>query len=332
MGAFDDLIPGAAKPAAGAFEDLIPAAPRRSAVDIVRDVGVTALKGAVGLPQAVVGLVDIPTGGRVGKFLEENAGYRPGETQEMLAGLYSDAQRAANAKVQAADGFVDTLKTAIDNPSTIATTIGESLPQMLGGAAVARGITTLAPKVAPWIAGALGEGVIGAGSAASQIREQTEDGLLTPKQSLAAAASGVGTAVLGAGGGKLAQKLGIGDIDTMLASKAGGSLPPGKTAAGFVKAVVGGGISEGAFEELPQSVQEQMLQNYALDRPLTEGVGNAAAMGLLSGAAMGGGAGHLQRLPAPLHRLRLSLLTRCWAPFHADRTKERMHSTPRRAR
>lgn len=290
MGAFDDLIPGA-KPSAGAFEDLIPSAPKRSAVDVIRDVGVTALKGAVGLPQAVVGLADIPTGGRVGKFLEENVGYRPGETQEMLAGLYSDAQRAANAKVQDADGFVDTLKTAIDNPSTIATTIGESLPQMLGGAAVARGITTLAPKVAPWIAGALGEGVIGAGSAASQIREQTEDGLLTPKQSLAAAASGAGTAVLGAAGGKLSQKLGIGDIDTMLASKAGGSLPPGKTAAGFVKAVVGGGISEGAFEELPQSVQEQMLQNYALDRPLTEGVGNAAAMGLLSGAAMGGGAG-----------------------------------------
>src|SRR5690606_28725698 len=113
------------------------------------------------------------------------------------------------------------------------------------------------------VAGGSGEGVMGAGASASQIRSETEDGLLTPKQSGAALASGVGTAALGAAGGKIAQRMGVPDVDTMLAA---GKLTT--SPAGFAKAIVGAGISEGAFEELPQSVQEQIWQNYALDKPL----------------------------------------------------------------
>lgn len=45
------------------------------------------------------------------------------------------------------------------------------------------------------------------------------------------------------------------------------------------------------FEELPQSIQEQMWANYAAGRPIMDGVGNAAAMGMLAGAAMGGAGG-----------------------------------------
>lgn len=258
----------------------------RTAGDIAKDIGVVALKGAVGLPASVGGLADIPTGGRVGKFLEDNLGYRPGDAQEILADNFSDAQKEANQEVEQADGFIDTAGAALRNPSTIAAAVGESLPQMIGGAGVARGILKAAPKVAPWVAGALGEGVMGAGSAASQTREESADGLLTPKQSAAALASGAGTALLGAAGGKLAQRAGLADVDTMLA--AGKTV---KSPTGFAKAVVGSGISEGVFEELPQSVQEQMWQNYATDKPLTEGVDKAAAMGLLSGAAMGGAGG-----------------------------------------
>lgn len=257
----------------------------RTVGDIVGDVAVTALKGAVGLPESLVGLADIPTGGRVGRTLE-NAGVRFGDAKEILDGMYSPAQQEANRQVREADGFVDTLKAAVENPSVIATTVGESVPQMLGAAGIARSVLGATSKVAPWAAGAIGEGVIGAGAAASQIRSETEDGLLTPKQSLAAAGSGVGTALLGAAGGKLAQRMGVPDVDTMLAS---GKLD--KTPAGFAKAIVGAGISEGVFEELPQSVQEQMWQNFALDKPLTEGVGNSAALGLLSGMAMGGAGG-----------------------------------------
>ncbi|QNK66100.1 PLxRFG domain-containing protein [Variovorax sp. PAMC26660] len=62
------------------------------------------------------------------------------------------------------------------------------------------------------------------------------------------------------------------------------------TAKGVVRRVLEGALSEGVLEELPQSIQEQVLQNAALGKSLDEGVDQAAVLGLLSGAAMGGGA------------------------------------------
>lgn len=275
---------------------LEPKDPERTVLGTLGDVGVVALKSAVGLPQAFVGLADIPTGGRVGKALEE-LGYRPEETQKLLDTWYSDAQQAANEKVRSAEGFLPTIKTALQYPSTIATTAGESLAQMVGGAGVARGILKAAPKLAAWKAAAAGEGILGAGSAAEQIRAETEDGLLTPGQSAAAAASGLGTAVLGAAGGRLAHRLGLGDIDTELAagvrkSMAGKGLEP-NAQRGLLRNVGGSALSEGVFEELPQSAQEQIWQNVALGKPWDQGVGNASAMGLLAGLATGSGGGYI---------------------------------------
>lgn len=284
----------------------------RSFSDVMGDVGVVALRGAVGLPEAFVGLADIPTGGRVGKFLDEEVGYRPGDAKEILSDLYSTSQKRANLNVEKVDGFGGTLEAALDNPSVIATAIGESIPQMLGGAAAARKLLsvgakgvaiaaggvgpalpgvlarTVGAKLAPVLAGAAGEGILGAGAAAAQIRGETEDGLLTDKQALSAVGTGVVTGAFGAAGGRLAQKLGLPDIDTMLASGNGVST------AGFVKAALGSGITEGVFEEMPQSAQEQMWQNYALGKPILDGVGKASAMGLLTGLAMGevGGVGN----------------------------------------
>ena len=257
----------------------------RTLKQVAGDAGIALLKGAISLPESIVGLADIPTGGRVGKALE-SVGYRPAEAKQTVDKWYSPQQQAANAKVQSADGFVDTLDAIADNPSTIATFAGESLPSMIGGAGVARGLIKLAPKVAPVVAGAVGEGAISAGSAAEQIRNENKDRLLTPKQSAAAGASGTITGILGFAGGKLAQKFGIADVDTVLASGKGQ-----KVAGGFVRQVVGSGISEGVFEELPQSVQEQMWQNYATDRPIMEGVGNAGAVGMVTGAVMGAAGG-----------------------------------------
>jgi hypothetical protein len=207
----------------------------RSVADIAGDIGVTAVKSAIGVPEAFVGLADLASGGLAGKKLEQ-LGFRPGDAKTILDGMYSDAQKEANLRVGAADGFVDTLKTAIENPSTIATTVGESLGSMGSGALVARGLVAGA-KMAPVLAGAVGEGVVGAGSAAEQIRQKTADGELTGKQSLSALASGAGTSVLGFAGGKLAQRVGLPDVDTMLA---GGEL---KSHAGFIKSVVGAGVT-----------------------------------------------------------------------------------------
>jgi len=278
----------------GGFEPIVEPETKltRSAGDVAGDVAITALKGAIGLPEAALGLADVATGG----FLQlantaEELGFRPREAKEMLNEHLSDAQKAANAKVNSAKGFTETLKAIYENPSVAATTIGESLPQMIGGAGIARGLLGVLPKVGGVLAGAIGEGAIGAGSAAEQFRGGTEDKRLTPELAGIAAASGVGTGLLGFVGGKLASALKIGDIDTILATGMAQ-----QTTKGFAKQLVAGGISEGVFEELPQSIQEQMWQNFAEGKPITEGVGNAAAQGLVAGAVMGGVGGGYNRI------------------------------------
>lgn len=251
------------------------------------DAGVTLLKGAIGLPEAFVGLADIPTLGYAGKLLEQ-AGYRPKEAKAILDTYLSEAQQYANRQVKETKGFVPTIGAALQNPSTIVTAVGESLPQMIGGAGVAKGLLKVAPGLAPYLAGAAGEGLLGAGAAAEQIRQGTKDGLLTGKQALSAVGSGVGTAAFGVAGGKLAKKFGLDDIDTLLVG--GGAQTGSKSVKDFAIRATASGISEGVFEEMPQSAQETMWMNYATDKPLLEGVPEAAGMGLVTGATMGIGA------------------------------------------
>lgn len=153
-----------------------------------------------------------------------------------------------------------------------------------------------APRLAGY-AGAIGEGAIGAGSAAEQIRQQAADGELTGKQAALAGATGLATTAFGALGNKIGNKLGVGDIDNALIGGAASQAPAKQ--AGLAKRVAGGAFSEGVLEELPQSVSEQMLQNVALDRDPMQGVDSAAAMGLVTGGAMGAGFGILNRAKAP---------------------------------
>jgi hypothetical protein len=263
------------------FDDK-PAPEKSSIARRVGDYGISALKGAIAVPETAVGLADIVTGGRAGKAAE-SVGFRPREAKEILDTYLSPEQQAANKAVSDAKGFLPTIGAAVKNPSTIAQTVVESVPSMLGGGVIARGVSKLLPKVAPVIAGAIGEGAVGAGSASENVRQQTDDGLLGVKEIAPVVASGVGTAAFGAAGGRIAQKLGIADVDTLLAQ--GGA---GVTQKGIARRIVEGGISEGVFEELPQSVQEQIWQNVALDKPLLEGVPESGALGLLAGGVMGG--------------------------------------------
>jgi site-specific DNA-cytosine methylase len=272
--------------------------PTRSIGDAALDTGISLLKGVIGLPEAFVGLADIPTKGKIGKLLEDY-GYKPNESKKILDAYLSEGQQIANRKLRETKGFFPTIQTALENPSTIATSVVESAPQMLGGAGIARGLLKAAPSVAPFVAGALGEGTLAAGSAAEQIRGRTKDKLLTTKQAISAAASGAGTSLFGAVGGLLAKKLGFADIDTLLAS--GATTGTTKSLTDFIKKASASGVSEGLFEEMPQSAQEQVWMNYATDKPLMEGVAEAAGMGAVTGFAMGvGGAGGnalLQRRP-----------------------------------
>jgi len=276
---------------AGYDEDLQVSQPKkgtgRTLAGTAGDVLVSAGKGIVGLGGAAVGLLDLPTGGAVGKGLEKYTGYDLEATQRFLGSLYSDPQQEAFRKVAEAEGFTGKAKAMLQHPSTIAHSVIEALPSMGGGAAAARSAIGLLPKLSPLIAAAGGEGLIGAGSAAEQYRQESPNGTLSLKETGAAVGSGIGTGIFDFVGGSLAGKFGFDDINTMLAS---GKLTTGKTGKDVVKKIIGGGISEGAFKELPQSMQEQIWQNAALDKPLLEGVPEAGAQGLLIGAAMGGGA------------------------------------------
>ena len=65
----------------------------RTLAGTAADVNVSVLKGLMSASQAVVGLMDMPTGGRIGKALEQ-IGVRPGHYVRELEGSYSAVQQA----------------------------------------------------------------------------------------------------------------------------------------------------------------------------------------------------------------------------------------------
>jgi hypothetical protein len=260
----------------------------------IGDPAISALKGAIGLPEAMVGLADIPTLGAAGKAVK-GLGIDFKGAREGLDTMLSPEQQQLNREVQETKGFFPTIGAALERPSTIAHTVIESAPSMIGGGAIGRGLLKVAPKIGAIVGGAIGEGAISAGQSAEQIRQESESGFLNPKQAAIVAASGTLTSLFGLMGGKLANRLGILDIDTLMA---GGV--PADIKKGILKRIIGGAISEGAFEELPQSLQEQVAQNISLGKPAGEGVAEAGAMGMLAGAVMGaagGGGGSLLSKP-----------------------------------
>lgn len=267
----------------------------------LKDTGLSALKGAVAVPEMAVGIMDTMSDGAVGKTLENkdgSFGFRPKEAKQAIGNLHTEQYKAQQQEFADAgkdgkwtDKIVDKTKVALKNPSLISNTVVESVPSMLAGAIVGRA----SGIVNPVVAGAVGEGSVMAGSQAEQIRQDTVDGRLTADQSLASATTGVLGGLIGFAGGRIAQKLGIGDVDTMLVNgKLGPTEIAGEVASMPAKSlprrVIEGAISEGFLEELPQSVSEQILQNLALDKPWSDGIEDAAVMGTLAGMAMGGAA------------------------------------------
>ena len=256
---------------------------------VAQDGAITAVKGAIRVPEMAVGLADIVSGGHAGKKLEE-AGFRPEEAREFLDSLKTWEQQYADQNVGQAEGFWDTMEEIAANPSVVPHAVGESLPAMFAGGLMGRGLQALG--AGSKVAAAAGEGLVMAGSAAEGIRQQTEDGLLSLKQAAAAGGTGVMGSLVNRLGRGLADRAGLGDIDEALVrGSLGTSTKPVVPRTGGAAGIEGG-------EELLQSSGEQVLQNYALDRPLDQGVGNAAAMGLVTGAAMGsvmGGASREQK-------------------------------------
>lgn len=153
----------------------------------LRDAGLSAVKMAIGVPELAVGLVDIPFGGQVGKFLENEGGligFRPQEAKDILSEYHTDEYKAQQQQFHDAEGVIDKTAVALANPSLITNTVIESAGAMGAGGLMGRGLLKLAPKMGAMAAGAAGEGLAGAGLAAEQIRQQTDDGLLTAGQAV----------------------------------------------------------------------------------------------------------------------------------------------------
>lgn len=260
----------------------------------IRDLGASLMGGLASVPDVAVGVADLYSGGRAGKAVDNlSDNFKLGDGRK-----YWQDQKTDHAKVQSqefadAEGIIDKTKVALSNPSMITNTVVESLPSMALGGLAGRGLNVASKGlINPVAAGAAGEGLVMAGAQAEQIRQETDDGLLTGKQVAAAAGTGVVGGLLGFLGGTVAKKLGFEDVDTLMAR----GVKPEQMAneisqipfSSIPKSVVLGAISEGLLEEMPQSVTEQVLQNYALDKDLFEGVDDAIVMGTLAGMAMGG--------------------------------------------
>jgi hypothetical protein len=298
----------------------------------LKDFGASLVKGAVyGIPTTAIGLADIlttfTTMGQVrpeqgiGKGIDtalESAGLPNIKEigQKLDESLYSKNLLAAKERVAKAseEGFIPTLKQAIKEPEFIATTIGENLPSMYGGSALSgklfgvgvKGLSSAEKLSRATKAGSFAEGALTAGQNVESVREDSPTGTITPEQIGINTVAGALTSLIGYGGGKIAAKLGLDDINTAMAGSFNKS-----SRGGIIKKLIGSAIQEGVLEELPQSMQEQMMQNLSQDKPLLEGVGGQGAIGLITGAAQGSGInliGDVKRKVFPQKGIPLDLL------------------------
>jgi hypothetical protein len=266
-------------------------------------------QGVAEIPAGFAGLVDIPgellTGKNyateAGKKLADITGIHPSDyaksLEEEKSEKYQKTQQEAGALFEAYNkgeaSVADIAAFYAKNPALTATNITQSLPAMLLGGVYARalkGVSALAPSAIA--RSAVGEGAVTAGQINTQL---DEEGGGSRKKALAALGGGAGVGLITAGSGKLAKRLGIIDPETFLAgeSKAFNAveLKAFEEAAqrGIVKRFGVGALQEGVLQELPQSVLEQMVQNYGAGKPIMEGVTRSAIEGTLAGSVIGGG-------------------------------------------
>lgn len=253
------------------------------------DLGTAFKAGALKLPSALTGLADIPGNLLGGNNIVSRGADALGDMTGLDFDRMADEVNAAELRpetivgrqaITQAEGFNNTVDALVENPVAALTLATESLPGMLAGGVAGR-VAKGAGLVKSALTGAaVGEGAVAAGMSQAD-RAAQGDG--SAAAALGSAATGVTTGLLGLFGGRLAARLGISDPDVLLAGGGRGS-----GAARWFARVTGGAITEGVFEELPQSVSETMIANFVDGNPLTEGIGNAAAVGLALGGVMGG--------------------------------------------
>ncbi len=289
------------------------------AVDEVRDFGVGAFKGAIGIGDMAVGLADTAaslTGLSDGENNIRNAlanrdgliGFDPQRAKKIADEWYSDDYKKARAEMQELSDRFDNSESfggkaaalgnmlghaTFVNPSLAINTVVESLPSMFAGGAAGRALKAAGVVKSGAAAAATGEGLVMAGQQAANIQELNGDNSLSQGQALASIGTGVAGGLIGLAGARVAQKLGIDDVDAVLANGVGRQaaakelrhVPP----MSISNMMMRGAIQEGLLEELPQSTMEQIVANLATDKHWSDGVAHAGVMGVLSGGLMGAG-------------------------------------------
>lgn len=292
------------------WEDFTKPAENASILEMGKDYAIDLGSGVVSFGESVVGIGDLLSGNLVGKGLYA-AGFDPESTRNFLKSGYSEERKSEVEELQAASGFMDTVITAVQNPGMALGIALESTPHLLGSAAVVRAAATTmvaragfvvgTPEAAAFLKtpavlsklakiGAVSEGAMAAGSIQEQARQEGKGYLESAPY---AAAGGAGTALIG----RLASRIpGFGDLETTVATAGmNGGKKFGRE--GFIQTIKDmskNTFQEGVLEEMPQSAQEQIFTNLALDRPWNEGVAEAAGTGLVAGAGMGAGVGLIQ--------------------------------------
>lgn len=212
--------------------------PEREWYDYARDPALALLKGGVNAGEALVGLADMATLGGAG-WVADRMGYNPEIARAYIDRWQSPAQQAANSAVAEARGYGDTAGAMLRNPSTIGNMALELAPQVASAAGVGRRVVlgggksaarALSRNVPGWVraqntavAGAAGEGLMGAGNTAAQVRrEANQQG--APLYSMANAGRMAGNAALNAGigylGGQALRGLRFNDVDSAALNQA----------------------------------------------------------------------------------------------------------------
>lgn len=268
----------------------------------INDIGVRAREGVAKVPGVLTGLADIPlmlsTGTRpfdtAADAIGKRTGFQPKEYAKEQTTLLSDEEKQAQTEKAAVwederKNLIDVIGVYAKHPNSTVGDIVASLPQMALGGVFSQGLRvanvglkSLAGN--PLLRGAAGEGMTMAGSSSDEIDRNKDN----QRAALAAIATGITGAAISFGSGKLAQRLGVADIEEVMASgqilrQAGSKSLP------FYKSIPLAMVQEGVIEEGTQSAFEAALKNWAEDKPLMQGVNRAVFEGIVTGSAMGGG-------------------------------------------
>lgn len=256
------------------------------------DLGTATATSFLRVPGMLAGAGDLLTSPLPGDRLVSRAsgaigdalGFRPGlaaegRDQRLLSRGAVDAQQ----NISQAEGFGESAAAYLRNPAAIAPLIGSSVGPTVATAALTRGAGAAGAPGSVATRAAVAEGGIGAGAAMQELGDTVPEG----RRAAAALATGVATATFARVGGKVAQRYGLGDPEIVLA---GGrpTLAAGEVRKKFLPRVLGGAVSEGVLQELPQGVSETIISNWAQGQDLFAGAGRAAVEGIIAGGAMGG--------------------------------------------